>query len=132
MNQQISNYQITQNTIYQTTQNTTKTMTKQIIIELSDKDYSSLTRIAKSDKRKTKDLIYLLIAEGLRFFFNDNYRLIEKIESEYTEKEKQQLLINKGKDKTKKMYVQKYIDREDSEKFIDELIESIEKTTWGD
>ena len=107
-------------------------MTKQIIIELSDKDYSSLTRIAKSDKRKTKDLIYLLIAEGLRFFFNDNYRLIEKIESEYTEKEKQQLLINKGKDKTKKMYVQKYIDREDSEKFIDELIESIEKTTWGD
>tara|TARA_R100000734_G_C3266306_1_gene63493 strand:+ start:199 stop:597 length:399 start_codon:yes stop_codon:yes gene_type:complete len=132
LNQQISNYQITQNTIYQTTQNTTKTMTKQIIIELSDKDYSSLTRIAKSDKRKTKDLIYLLIAEGLRFFFNDNYRLIEKIESEYTEKEKQQLLINKGKDKTKKMYVQKYIDREDSEKFIDELIESIEKTTWGD
>tara|TARA_R100000664_G_scaffold34208_1_gene55068 strand:- start:3260 stop:3487 length:228 start_codon:yes stop_codon:yes gene_type:complete len=42
---------------------------KTITIELTDKQHCLLSRIAKADKRKLDDFIYLIIAEGLTYFF---------------------------------------------------------------
>ena len=42
---------------------------KKLEINLSDKDYSLLSRIAKSEGRRLSDLTYLVLGKGLEVFF---------------------------------------------------------------
>ena len=54
-----------------------------------------IKRIAKGDKRKLSDLMYLALADGLYYLYSDVALTIEKIESDYTAKEKKQIAKNK-------------------------------------
>lgn len=74
---------------------------KKLIIELTDKQHCLLTRIAKGDKRKVSDLLYLALAEGFRFMYCETPLHIDKAESDYTEKEKKQIAKNKKLEATK-------------------------------
>ena len=68
---------------------------KKLTIELTDKQYCMIKRIAKGDKRKLSDLMYLALADGLYYLYSDVALTIEKIESDYTAKEKKQIAKNK-------------------------------------
>jgi hypothetical protein len=68
---------------------------KKLTIELTDKQYCMIKRIAKGDKRKLSDLMYLALADGLYFLYSDIALTIEKIDSDYTAKEKKQIAKNK-------------------------------------
>lgn len=69
-------------------------MTKEITIKVSDKDYDLIQRIAKQEKRKLSDFSYLLFAEGLKFFFCEEYICFKKHDDELTEEEHKQIKIN--------------------------------------
>ena len=73
---------------------------KSISIDLPDKDYDLIKKIAKEQKRKLSDLHYLLLAEGFRFMFTEECLSIDKTEDEFTEEEKKQLAINEKLEKT--------------------------------
>ena len=72
---------------------------KKIEITIPDKDYDLLTRIAKEQKRRLSDMHYLIYAEGLHFFFCETDVNIDKKDSEYTEEEKKQKVLNKKLEK---------------------------------
>ena len=74
---------------------------KTITIELTDKQHCLLSRIAKADKRKLDDFIYLIIAEGLTYFFCETSICIEKTPDEYTQEERRQQAKNEKLQKTK-------------------------------
>jgi len=74
---------------------------KKIHIELTDKQHCLLTRIAKADKRKLGDFVYLIIAEGLTYFFCETSTCIEKTPDEYTQEERKQQAKNEKLEKTK-------------------------------
>ena len=68
---------------------------KKLIIELTDKQHCLLTRIAKGDKRKVSDLIYLALSRGFEYMYCETALHIEKVDSDYTDKEKKQIAKNK-------------------------------------
>ena len=68
---------------------------KELKISVSDKDHELLVRICKHEKRKLSDLQYLLLAEGIRFFFTETHLWIEKTDDELTKEEKEQIALNK-------------------------------------
>ena len=118
---------------------------KTINIELTDKQYCLLTRIAKAEKRKLADLIYMILAEGLYFAFCETPISVEKTPDEYSADEKKQLAKNdkleKGKeweslswDKQKAKgfeHVCKYQSNGRRGKdFLDELRESVEDNIY--
>ena len=68
---------------------------KKLIIELTDKQHCLLTRIAKGDKRKVTDLIYLALSRGFEYMYCETALHIDKVDSDYTDKEKKQIAKNK-------------------------------------
>ena len=73
---------------------------KQLQIKLSDKDYSLLSRIAKSEGRRLTDLTYLLLGQGLDVFFSESMVYIDKEPDEYSAKDLAQLKKNAELEKT--------------------------------
>jgi len=68
---------------------------KTITIDLTDKQHCMLSRIAKGDKRKVSDLIYLALSRGFEYMYFETALHIEKVDSDYTDKEKKQIAKNK-------------------------------------
>ncbi len=74
---------------------------KKLIIELTDKQHCLLTRIAKGDKRKVTDLVYLALSSGFEYMYSETALHIDKVESDYTDKEKKQIAKNEKLEATK-------------------------------
>ena len=74
---------------------------KTISIQVSDKQYSLLTRIANSEQRRLSDFNYLIYGQGLDMFFCERSVHIKKEPDEYTKEEKKQQAINKKVEKSK-------------------------------
>ena len=74
---------------------------KKLIIELTDKQHCLLTRIAKGDKRKVTDLVYLALSRGFEYMYCETPLHIDKVESDYTDEEKKQIAKNKKLEATK-------------------------------
>ena len=74
---------------------------KTINIELTNEQHCMLTRIAKGDKRKVSDLIYLALSRGFEYMYDETPLHIDKVESDYTDKEKKQIAKNKKLEATK-------------------------------
>ena len=72
-----------------------------ISIQVSDKHYSLLTRIAASDHRRLSDFNYLIYGNGLDMFFCEKSVHVKKEAHEYTKEEKKQQAINKKVEKSK-------------------------------
>ena len=64
---------------------------KTINIELTDKQHCLLTRIAKEERRKLRDLMYVVIADGLGSVFCERAVHVEKTPDEYNDADKKQL-----------------------------------------
>ena len=73
---------------------------KQFQINLSDKDYSLLNRIAKSEGRRLTDLTYLLLGKGLEIFFCETIVYVEKDADDYSAKDLAQMKKNAELEKT--------------------------------
>ena len=69
-------------------------------INLPDKDYSILKRIAKSEGRRLSDLTYLLLGRGLDSFFCETMVHIDKEPDEYSAKDLAQMKKNAELEKT--------------------------------
>lgn len=67
---------------------------KKLEINLTDKDYSILKRIAKSEGRRLTDLTYLLLGKGLQVFFCESMVYVDKEPDEYSTKDLAQLKKN--------------------------------------
>lgn len=74
---------------------------KKLIIELTDKQHCLLTRIAKGDKRKVTDLVYLALSSGFEYMYCETALHIDKVDSDYTDKEKKQIAKNEKLEATK-------------------------------
>ena len=74
---------------------------KKLEINLSDKDYSLLSRIAKSEGRRLTDLTYLILGKGLNIFFCETMVYVDKEPDEYSAKDLAQLKKNAELEKTK-------------------------------
>jgi len=80
-----------------------------ITIPLTDKQYDLFRRIAKTERRKLKDIYRLVFARGLEFEWCEDRFSFKKKEDEFTPEEKKQLVKNKEvkeelKKKGKKIY----------------------------
>ena len=69
-------------------------MTKQITLNFSDDIYRDLVRVAKADGRRVTDLVTILLSEGLRFFYCETSIAIKKLDSEFSQKDKDQIKKN--------------------------------------
>jgi len=69
-------------------------------IPLNDKDLDFLQRIAQADDRRINDFLYLLLAEGLQFYFSEKSISVKKNASDYTAEEKSQKAKNKELEKS--------------------------------
>ena len=67
---------------------------KKLSIDVTEKQYYLLSRIAKSDDRRLQDLLYLIFGMGLSIYFCERSVYISKEENEFTEEEKKQKAIN--------------------------------------
>jgi len=73
---------------------------KKLSLPLTNHQYTLLERIAKAENRKFNDYLYLIIAEGLRFFHNEHNVYIKKLETEYTKEETDRIAKNAELEKT--------------------------------
>ena len=73
---------------------------KTISIQVSDKQYSLLNRLAAAEKRRLSDFNYLIFGQGLDMFFCERSVHVKKEPDEYTKEEKKQLAINKKVEKS--------------------------------
>jgi len=69
-------------------------MTKQLSIDVTDKQYDLIKRIANECDRKLDDLIRLVFAEGLTYYWCEDRFCFKKKDDEYTEEERKQLAKN--------------------------------------
>ena len=67
---------------------------KNLSIPLPDKLHDLFVRIAKSDNRRLNDFSYLILAEGLRFYFENKEFYLEKLVSDLSEEEVKQFHKN--------------------------------------
>ena len=67
---------------------------KKLSIDVTEKQYYLLSRIAKSDDRRLQDLLYLIFAMGLSNYFCERSVYILKDDDEFTEEEKKQKALN--------------------------------------
>lgn len=67
---------------------------KKLSIDVTEKQYYLLSRIAKSDDRRLEDLLYLIFGMGLSIYFCERSVYISKDDDEFTEKEKKQKKLN--------------------------------------
>ena len=121
---------------------------RKLTIELTDKQHCLLTRIAKEEKRKLKDFMFLTISEGLSSFFCERIIHVEKKNDDYTAEEKKQLATNEKLEKSKGWNDLDYDERRakgydhvyhylsncsrDQKDFIVELSESIEGNIYAE
>ena len=68
---------------------------KKLSIDVTEKQYYLLSRIAKSDDRRLQDLLYLIFSQGLSSYFCERSIYIDKDENEFTNEEKEQIKKNK-------------------------------------
>ena len=85
---------------------------KKLNIELTNKQHCMLTRIAKGDKRKVTDLVYLALSRGFEYMYSENALHIDKVESDYTDWEKKQIAKNKKLEATKEWKTLSYDEKE--------------------
>ena len=69
-------------------------------INLTDKDYSLIKRIAKSEGRRLTDLTYLLLCKGLDVFFCETLVYIDKEPDDYSAKDLAQMKKNAELERT--------------------------------
>ena len=121
---------------------------KKLTIELTNKQHCLLTRIAKEEKRKLQDFMFLTISEGLSSFFCERIIHVKKEKDEYTTEEKKQLATNEKLAKSKNWgdlnwderrakgydHVCHYLSNcsSDEKDFIVELSESIEANIYAE
>jgi len=67
---------------------------KQLSIQVTNKQYYLLERIAKADDRRLNDLLYLIFSSGLGVYFCEKSIYISKNDDEFTEDEIKQKKIN--------------------------------------
>ena len=67
---------------------------KKLSIDVTEKQYYLLSRIAKSDDRRLQDLLYLIFGMGLSIYFCERSVYISKDDNEFTEEEKKQKALN--------------------------------------
>lgn len=85
---------------------------KKLNIELTNKQHCMLTRIAKGDKRKVSDLVYLALSNGFYYMYCETSLHIDKVESDYTDWEKKQIAKNKKLEATKEWKNLSYDEKE--------------------
>ena len=73
---------------------------KKLSLPLTNHQYNLLERIAKAENRKLNDYLYLVFAEGLRFFHNEHNIYVKKLETEYTKEETDRIAKNAELEKT--------------------------------
>ena len=69
-------------------------MSKQLTIEVTDKQYDLFKRIALEDNRKLNDLIRLVFITGIDFHWSEDYFSFKKRDDEFTPQEKKQIAKN--------------------------------------
>ena len=69
-------------------------MSKQLTIEVTDKQYDFFKRIANEDNRKLNDLIRLVFITGIDFHWSEDYFSFKKRDDEFTPEEQDQLVKN--------------------------------------
>jgi len=69
-------------------------MSKQLTIEVTDKQYDLFKRIALEDNRKLNDLIRLVFITGIDFHWSENYFSFKKRDDEFTPQERKQMAKN--------------------------------------
>ena len=69
-------------------------MSKQLTIEVTDKQYDLFKRIALEDNRKLNDLIRLIFITGIDFHWSEDYFSFKKRDDEFTPEEQDQLVKN--------------------------------------
>jgi len=67
---------------------------KNLTIEVSDKDYDLLQRIAQATDRRLSDLSHLIYADGLRMYFCETAVYVEMRNDEIPQKLRNQLVKN--------------------------------------
>jgi len=67
---------------------------KQLSIQVTNKQYYLLERIAKADDRRLNDLLYLIFSSGLGVYFCEKSIYISKEDDEFTQDEIKQKKIN--------------------------------------
>ena len=70
-------------------------MPKQITLNFPDDIYRDLVRVARADGRRLNDLVTILLSVGLRYFYCETFIAIKKLDSDYTQAEKDQIEKNK-------------------------------------
>ena len=74
---------------------------KKLSLPLTNHQYNLLERLAKAENRKLNDYLYLVFAEGLRFFHEEHKVYVKKLETEYTKEETDRIAKNAELEKTK-------------------------------
>jgi len=69
-------------------------MSKNLTIEVTDKQYDFFKRIALEDKRKLNDLVRLVFITGIDFHWSEDYFSFKKRDDEFTPQEKKQMAKN--------------------------------------
>ena len=67
---------------------------KKLAIQVTNKQYYLLERIAKADDRRLNDLLYLIFSSGLGVYFCEKSVYISKDDNEFTENEIEQKKLN--------------------------------------
>ncbi len=73
---------------------------KNLPAPLPDDLYDVLKRIAKYERRKFRDFIYLILAEGLSSYYCERQMFVDKLQTEYTKEETDQIAKNAELEKT--------------------------------
>ena len=73
---------------------------KNLPAPLPDDLYDVLKRIAKYERRKFRDFVYLILAEGLSSYYCERQMFVHKLETEITKEETDQIAKNSELKKT--------------------------------
>ena len=73
---------------------------KNLPAPIPDDLYDVLKRIAKYERRKFRDFIYLILAEGLSSYYCERQLFVDKLQTEYTKEETDQIAKNAELEKT--------------------------------
>ena len=73
---------------------------KNLPAPIPDDLYDVLKRIAKYERRKFRDFIYLILAEGLSSYYCERQMFVDKLQTEYTKEETDQIAKNAELEKT--------------------------------
>ncbi len=73
---------------------------KNLPAPLPDDLYDVLKRIAKYERRKFRDFVYLILAEGLSSYYCERQMFVDKLQTEFTKEETDQIAKNSELEKT--------------------------------